>query len=56
MAEALERDAHTIGEWLAVFCERGPSGLTFEHLVQVCDMIRSLSDEARMMTPSEPEA
>src|SRR5215213_7758134 len=28
--EALERDAHTIGEWLAVFRERGPSGLAFE--------------------------
>src|SRR5215213_8476135 len=30
VAEALERDAHTIGEWLAVFRERGPSGLAFE--------------------------
>ena len=30
VAEALERDAHTIGEWLAVFRERGPAGLTFE--------------------------
>ena len=29
VAEALERDAHTIGEWVAVFRERGPSGLTF---------------------------
>src|SRR5215211_7882528 len=31
VAEALERDAHTIGEWLAVFRERGPAGLGFEH-------------------------
>ena len=30
VADALERDAHTIGEWLAVFRERGPAGLTFE--------------------------
>jgi transposase len=30
VAEALERDAHTVGEWLAVFRERGPSGLAFE--------------------------
>ena len=30
VAEALERDAHTIGEWLAVFRERGPAGLSFE--------------------------
>ena len=30
VAEALERDAHTIGEWLAQFRESGPVGLTFE--------------------------
>ena len=30
VAEALERDAHTIGEWLAQFREGGPVGLTFE--------------------------
>jgi transposase len=30
VAEALERDAHTIGERLAVFRDRGPSGLSFE--------------------------
>src|SRR4051794_41844517 len=30
VAEALERDARTIGEWLAVLRERGPVGLTFE--------------------------
>ena len=30
VAEALERDAHTIGEWLAQFRESGPAGLTFE--------------------------
>jgi transposase len=30
VAEALERDAHTIGEWLAVFRDRGPVGLGFE--------------------------
>jgi transposase len=30
VAEALERDAHTIGEWLAQFREGGPAGLTFE--------------------------
>src|SRR3954464_6363852 len=30
VAEALERDAHTIGEWLAGFRERGPAGLSFE--------------------------
>ncbi len=30
VAEALERDAHTSGEWRAVFRERGPAGLAFE--------------------------
>jgi hypothetical protein len=30
VADALERDGHTIGEWLAVFRERGPAGLRFE--------------------------
>ncbi len=30
VAEALERDAHTIGEWLAQFRESGPDGVTFE--------------------------
>jgi transposase len=31
VAEALERDPHTIGEWLASFRQAGPAGLTFEH-------------------------
>jgi transposase len=30
VAEALERDPHTIGEWLATFRQAGPAGLTFE--------------------------
>src|SRR5688500_1560563 len=30
VAEALERDAHTIGEWLARFRAGGPDGLIFE--------------------------
>jgi transposase len=30
VAEALERDAHTIGEWVEGFRERGPEGLVFE--------------------------
>ncbi len=30
VAEALERDAHTVGEWLAQFRESGPAGLTFD--------------------------
>ncbi len=30
VAEALERDAHTIGEWLAQFRDSGPAGLSFE--------------------------
>ena len=29
-AEALERDAHTVGEWLSRFREHGPEGLIFE--------------------------
>src|SRR5256885_8472706 len=28
-AEALERDAHTVGEWLAQFREHGPGALSF---------------------------
>ena len=31
VAEALERDPHTIGEWWASFRQVGPAGLTFEH-------------------------
>jgi transposase len=30
VAEALERDARTIGEWLADFQQHGPAGLAFE--------------------------
>jgi transposase len=30
VAEALERDAHTIGDWLEVFRQEGPAGLAFE--------------------------
>jgi transposase len=30
VAEALERDAHTIGDWVAGFREQGPAGLAFE--------------------------
>ena len=30
VAEALERDAHTIGNWVAALREQGPAGLTFE--------------------------
>jgi hypothetical protein len=30
VAEALERDAHTIGNWLGAFRESGPKGLVFE--------------------------
>ena len=31
VAEALERDPHTIGEWLASFRAAGPVSLSFEH-------------------------
>jgi transposase len=30
IAEALERDAHTIGDWLADFERAGPAGMAFE--------------------------
>jgi transposase len=30
VAEALERDAHTIGDWLEELSQKGPSGLAFE--------------------------
>ena len=30
VAEALERDPHTIGEWVACFRQAGPKGMTFE--------------------------
>jgi len=30
VAEALERDAHTIGDWAEDFCQKGPAGLAFE--------------------------
>jgi len=30
VADALERDPHTIGDWLAAFRRTGPAGLTFE--------------------------
>ncbi len=32
-AEALERDPHTIGRWLAAFGEGGPTALIFEQSV-----------------------
>ena len=31
VADALERDPHTIGEWLAILRAVGPAGLSFEH-------------------------
>ena len=30
VAEALERDPHTIGEWVAAFERRGPAAVAFE--------------------------
>lgn len=30
VAEALERDAHTIGEWVEDLRQKGPAALTFE--------------------------
>lgn len=30
VAEALERDAHTVGVWVEAFREKGPSALAFE--------------------------
>jgi transposase len=30
VAEALERDAHTIGAWVEAFSAKGPVGLAFE--------------------------
>ena len=30
VADALERDPHTIGQWLTNFRQAGPTGLTFE--------------------------
>ncbi len=30
VAEALERDAHTIGDWAEVFRQKGPAGVAFE--------------------------
>ena len=30
VADALQRDAHTVGDWLASFRQAGPTGLTFE--------------------------
>lgn len=30
VAEALERDEHTIGDWVGAFCTSGPEGLVFE--------------------------
>ena len=31
VAAALERDPHTIGEWVAAFGRSGPAALAFEH-------------------------
>jgi transposase len=30
VAEALERDAHTIGDWVEALRQKGPAGLAFE--------------------------
>lgn len=40
VADALDRDPHTIGEWLANFQQAGPAGLRFEHTggsLEPCD-------------------
>jgi transposase len=31
IAQALDRDAHTVGTWLEAFRQRGPAGLQAEH-------------------------
>ncbi len=31
VARVLERDPHTIGEWLSAFAQAGPAALAFEH-------------------------
>jgi hypothetical protein len=31
VARALERDKHTIGEWVDIFYREGPRGMAFEH-------------------------
>ncbi len=31
VADALERDPHTVGDWVARFCRDGPAGVAFEH-------------------------
>jgi len=31
VADALERDPHTVGEWVATVRQVGPAGLSFEH-------------------------
>ena len=31
VADALERDPHTVGQWLATLGRVGPAGLDFEH-------------------------
>jgi transposase len=31
VAKALERDPHTIGDWVDSFRQKGPAGLTFRH-------------------------
>lgn len=30
VAQALERDAHTIGDWIKEFQQKGPAGVAFE--------------------------
>ena len=34
VAKALERDPHTVGEWLESFRQRGPSGMAFDRCRQ----------------------
>ena len=31
VADALERDPHTVGQWVAILRRDGPVGLSFEH-------------------------
>ena len=31
VADALERDPHTVGSWLTAFAQDGPAALAFEH-------------------------
>jgi len=57
VAEALKRDAHTIGDWAEDFRQRGPAGLVFEQTGGAPPVLnRAQQGELKAVVRTAPEA